>query len=75
MPTIRRKLAVYTAAFDTGVETGDQEIFPNVLWIAPDSKRAAQLSHEIQRLTGMHRDLFEVTSPQKQITTLKGGKQ
>lgn len=72
-PTLKRKLAAYTAAFDAGVEQRDQVAFPNVLWIVPDQRRVNQLAQLIDRLPERHCALFTVTTPQRQLEPLKGG--
>lgn len=69
---MRRKLDLYRAHYDTGVEQQAEGVFPEVLWVPPDAERAAWL----ERLAASHPGarLHRVLLPEQFITYVtKGG--
>ncbi len=71
-PTLRRKLAAYNAYWDAGVEQDLHGVFPQVLWIAPDPRRAETITTAISGARSVNRDLFEVTTTDLAMATLMG---
>jgi hypothetical protein len=48
-------------------------VFPRVLWVAPDDKRAEQLRQVIGRTTDLTKALLVVTTSEQAIKLLAGG--
>lgn len=60
LPTISRKLAVYTRYWKTGQEQHEREVFPLVWWLVPDSVRFCAIAKAIRQLPGEVRALFTI---------------
>ena len=61
-PRIRAKAKTYVRYWQSGREQADTGIFPYVLWIAPNGKRAAFLVDILANLAAEHWQLFMVTT-------------
>ncbi len=72
VPTLRRKLSAYSAYWESGLEQDAHDVFPQVLWIAPDDRRAETISRAISGAHRLNRDLFEVTTASQAISVLTG---
>lgn len=48
-PTVARKCAVYRSYWQSGSEDADEGVFPRVLWLVPDERRAEVLRRVIRR--------------------------
>jgi hypothetical protein len=59
-PTILRKANDYVTYWHTGTEQQDADVFPKVLWIAPDTTRTAQLTDWLAGLDPSAWQLFQV---------------
>ena len=70
VPTLRRKLAAYVAAFEAGVEQHGGEAFPNVVWVVPDQPRVTVLERAIGRLPPDHAALFAVSIDGSELETI-----
>ena len=60
LPAITRKLQQYQQYYNSGVEQKLRGVFPRVLWIAPDRRRAAALEMAISASPGYPAGLFVV---------------
>lgn len=60
LPTIRRKCLVYVAYWRSGLEQQRHGLFPRVVWLVPDQKRADGIDNVLQHLAPDARDLFRV---------------
>lgn len=68
---LRRKAETYLRYWQSGREQADSTVFPRVLWIAPDTRRAAQIVRTISN--GQHPDMFLVTTTQQFAETIRAG--
>ena len=59
-PSILRKANEYVSYWRSGTEQNTNEIFPKVLWIAPDEARAAHLTDWLGQLDPLTWQLFQV---------------
>jgi hypothetical protein len=59
-PTIGRKCAVYRGYWQSGSEQARIGLFPRVLWLVPDQRRAAVLEGVIRRQSVGAAELFDV---------------
>jgi Replication-relaxation len=58
LPTLLRKCGLYKS----GVEQRQHEVFPRVLWIALDQRRAERLQEAIRKDRRLSADIFRVTT-------------
>lgn len=54
------QLQRYADYFSAGIEQAKHGVFPRVLWLAPDDRRAGVIEDCVQRLRLSERDLFQV---------------
>ena len=71
-PTIQRKCHAYVDYRTTGVEQDARQVFPRVLWVAPDDKRAAQLEEAIGSDRQLPAAMFDVTTSSTALERLTG---
>jgi hypothetical protein len=57
---IERQLDAYVAYHRTGREQAEHGVFPRVLWLAPDERRAEAIGGSIQRLPTAAQSLFQL---------------
>ena len=69
---LTRKHHTYSEYFRAGVEQANTGVFPSVLWIVPDKKRAALLQGIHRGLPEQTRRLFTVTSSEQALEMLCG---
>lgn len=69
---IARKAEQYIAYWRTGAEQRRLGVFPRVLWVAPDERRAGALEAAIQRLPKPAQNLMLVTTEDAALATLTG---
>lgn len=60
LSVIRRKSQAYVDYWHTGVEQARHELFPSVLWLTTDARRAEQIVDELARLDPETWKLFRV---------------
>lgn len=60
LPTIVRKLAVYTDYWRAGIEQHEHGVFPRVWWLVPDAARLRGIATAIHRVPAEARGLFAV---------------
>jgi hypothetical protein len=70
---IRKKAEVYLSYLKSGVEHEDHELFPRVLFVAPDDRRARFLRGALTHLKHAPSELFLVTEIANALRVLKGG--
>ena len=58
---IERKCGVYTKYWRTGIEQAKRDVFPRVLWVAPDSARAKSIASTFTR-RGIESRLFDTAT-------------
>ncbi len=73
LPTLLKQCQQYEAYRRSGSEQAATGLFPRVLWIVPDDRRAAQLRAALTSTRAFGRDLFQVTTPEELIHTVTGG--
>lgn len=71
-PALRRKIHAYQAAWHDGAEHTRAGVFPRVLWVVPDARRAAVLDEECSSATGTPPGLFAVTTTDRAPVALAG---
>lgn len=57
---LERQLRLYVAYHRTGQEQAEHDVFPQVLWLTPNERRAAVIADSVQRLPTADRELFQV---------------
>jgi hypothetical protein len=57
---LERQLQLYLAYAASGHEQAERGVFPRVLWLAPDDRRAAVIEDCVARQPGTARELFRV---------------
>lgn len=72
-PAIVRKCLTYEAYYRSGVEQAAHDVFPRVLWVAPDEPRARAIARTINRANQLTRGLFVVVTTQGAVAALRGG--
>lgn len=55
-----RQLRAYAAFHDSGTEQAERGVFPKVLWLTPDSRRAVAIEGCVRRLPHSAQGLFQV---------------
>jgi hypothetical protein len=70
-PAIRRKAETYLAYLGSGIEQGRHDVFPRVIWSAPDERRAAAIAHALEGVSGPN-GLFATTTDGHLIDMLRG---
>jgi len=73
LPTVLKQCQQYEAYRRSGSEQAATGLFPRVLWVVPDDRRAAQLRAALTRARTFDRDLFKVTTAAELITAVTGG--
>lgn len=71
---LQRKCQMYTSYWRAGVEQEQHGVFPQVLWVAPDSKRSASIASVFDR-SGVEPRLFAVTTADRAPFVLAGLRQ
>lgn len=61
-PALQRKCRAYQRYMESGVEQTRDGVFPQVLWVTPDARRADQIGGVIRRERGLTDGLFAVTT-------------
>lgn len=67
-----RQHAAYSEHFRAGIEQANTGIYPGVLWIVPDAKRAALLADIQRKLPEQTRRLFTVATSEQALDVLCG---
>lgn len=62
LPTVLRKCAAYERYRQTGQEQTRRGVFPAVLWVVPDERRAQALTGALRRQYGADPEPFRVTT-------------
>lgn len=70
LPAIRRKCDLYQRAYRDGSEERARGLFPLVVWIVPDEKRAAALTSGIAADASLDPDLFTVVTTEQALVAL-----
>lgn len=73
MPRIAEKAKTYVRYWQSGREQAAEGIFPQVLWVVPDSRRVEQITGELSRLPAEHWRLFAVTARERAASWIGGG--
>jgi hypothetical protein len=72
-PTVARKCAVYRGYWQSGTEQARGGVFPRVLWLAPDERRADVLRGVVTRQPGEAAGLFDVATFDAMMVRLRRG--
>lgn len=70
LPAVRRKCDTYQRAFRDGTEERSRGLFPAVVWVAVDDKRAAALRAGIAADSALDPDLFTVVERSSALAVL-----
>lgn len=70
LPVILRKCRVYEQYAATGIEQSVRDIFPAVVWIVPDTKRAAAIRGAIAADAALDPTRYWVITPEQQFRQL-----
>ena len=73
LPRIVEKARTYVRYYQSGREQEHHGVFPLVVWLAPDDRRAAQLVDGLSRLDAEHWRLFAVATDERAIEQLITG--
>jgi hypothetical protein len=74
LPTLLAKCQAYEDYYRTGAEQRTHGVFPRVCWIIPTDDRAEQLVEKVKTANRLTPAMFEVTTPERAVATLSGGK-
>ncbi|WP_176832285.1 replication-relaxation family protein [Geodermatophilus sp. DSM 45219] len=72
LPTLLKKCAQYERYQRTGREQEQRGVFPAVLWVVPDDRRAGVLVAAIRRRYGTDQELFRVTTAASFVSVIVG---
>jgi hypothetical protein len=67
---LERQLRLYTAYYLSGAEQQGRGVFPRVLWLAPDDRRAGGIAESLRRLPRPDRELFQVARFEQAIDAM-----
>jgi hypothetical protein len=70
--TIVRQLSIYIAYHRSGQEQAERGVFPRVLWLTPDERRAEVIAACVAALPRAERELFAVARFDRAIDALTG---
>jgi hypothetical protein len=70
-PAIRRKAETYLAYLGSGIEQGRHDVFPRVVWSAPNEQRASVISQALRGVSAPE-GLFATTIADQLVETLRG---
>jgi hypothetical protein len=73
LPTLLKQCQQYEAYRRSGSEQAASGLFPHVLWVVPDNRRAIQLRAALTSARTFDRQLFKVTTLDELIETVTGG--
>jgi hypothetical protein len=73
LPTIARKCDLYRRYWASGREQAREGVFPRVLWMAPDGRRAEAIVEVCSRQPTEAWDLFMVTTRAEAVSRLEQG--
>jgi hypothetical protein len=73
LPTVAAKALRYHDYYRTGTEQAERGLFPRVLWIVPDTRRAEQVTEALKRLPTEAQHLQVVTTATEAATLLTSG--
>jgi hypothetical protein len=73
LPTLLKKCRQYERYWQSGREQAAHGVFPAVLWVVPDERRAQVLIRSIRRHFGADRELFRVTTADVFMSVIVGG--
>ena len=72
-PTIAGKCGVYRSYWQSGTEQARLGLFPRVLWLAPDERRADVLRRVVRRQPDAAQSLFDVAVFETAVARLRQG--
>lgn len=70
LPAITRKCRLYHSYYKGGHEQRRHKVFPRVLWVAPDERRAERLRTTIDGDRRLTSDLFRVTTGDEMLVAI-----
>lgn len=73
IPTLLGQCRQYEVYRASGTEQQHGGVFPVVLWVVPDHRRAGNLTGAIARTNGLDPNLYRITTPDEFIATVCGG--
>lgn len=73
LPTLIRQCQQYETYRRSGREQAERGLFPIVLWIVPDDRRADKLDATLRAAHNLDRALFRITTPEHLIDVIAGG--
>ncbi|SDI89953.1 Replication-relaxation [Frankineae bacterium MT45] len=73
LPTVVKQCEQYEAYRRTGIEQDQRGVFPLVLWVVPDERRATGLRTAIQRSKKLDTDLYRITTPEQFLAVILRG--
>lgn len=73
IPTLLKQCQQYEAYRRTGTEEQAHGVFPLVLWVVPDERRAARLTEAIAETSGLDPTLYRVCTPGQLLGLVRGG--
>jgi hypothetical protein len=72
-PTVARKCGVYRSYWQSGAEQARVGVFPRVLWLVPDERRADVLRGVVRRQPGEAAGLFDVALADDVVARVRRG--
>jgi hypothetical protein len=71
IPTLLRKCRLYHTYYKNGVEQRQHSVFPRVLWIALDQRRAERLQEAITKDRRLSADIFRTATELDPIAAVR----
>jgi hypothetical protein len=68
---VERQLQLYVAYYLSGAEQQARGVFPLVLWLAPDERRAEAIANSVRQLRAADRELFQVALFSQALTAIQ----
>jgi hypothetical protein len=70
LPAITRKCRLYHSYYKSGAEQKLHKVFPRVLWVTTDARRADRIREAIEADRRLTTDLFRVTSDERMVNAI-----
>lgn len=73
IPTLLKQCQQYEAYRRTGSEQERHGVFPLVLWVVPNERRATRLRAAISETSGLNPSLYRICTPDQLLGLVRGG--
>ncbi len=70
LPALQRKCRLYNSYYRSGGEQRRHQVFPRVLWVVPDERRAERIRTKIAADRRLTSDIFRVASDEQALALM-----